>query len=147
MIQLHSIKPKSGAAKAPRNRVGRGNASGHGTYSGRGVKGQTARSGGRRRPGFEGGQTPLSRRMPKLKGFRSPNKVIFQVVNLSQLNVFNDNDEVSYQTLLERALIRKKVSPVKILGMGKLSKKLTVRTHKVSKVARAKIIAAGGKVL
>jgi len=145
-MKLSNIKPKEGAAKAKR-RVGRGNSSGAGTYCGRGCKGQGQRKSCNVRPGFEGGQTPLIMRLPKLKGFNNPNKVLFQVVNTKDLNVFNDGEEVNIQTLLEKGLITKKVLPVKLLGTGKLEKKLTVKVHKVSTTAREKVIKAGGKVL
>lgn len=145
-MQLHSIKPKAGALKS-KKRIGRGNASGHGTFSGRGCKGQGQRKSSNVRPGFEGGQTPLIMRLPKLRGFKNPNRVEFQVVNLTDLNQFNDGDEVSVLTLLEKGLIRRKVQPVKLLGNGKISKKLTIKLHKVSVAAKEKVIAAGGKVL
>ncbi len=143
---LHSIKSKSGSKKA-RKRVGRGNASGHGTYSGRGSKGQGQRKSGNVRPGFEGGQTPLVSRLPKLRGFNNPNKITFQIVNLKDLDRFNDGDEVNVLTLLEKKLLRRKGEPVKVLGQGKLTKKLTVKVHKVSASAKDKILSAGGKVI
>lgn len=145
-MQLHTIKAKAGATRA-RKRVGRGNASGHGTYSGRGVKGAGQRKSRYSHPGFEGGQTSIIRRLPKLKGFKNPNKLIYQVVNLRDLNVFNDGDEVTLQSLLEKRLIRKKGQPVKILGDGKLERKLTIKVHKLSKTAYGKIVASGGKVI
>lgn len=145
-MKLHSMKPKAGAIKS-RRRVGRGNASGHGTYSGRGCKGQGQRKSSNVRPGFEGGQTPLISRLPKLRGFKNPNKVDFQVVNVSQLDVFKDNEEVNIQTLLEKKLISKKDVPVKVLGNGKITKKIVLKVHKASKSAKDKILAAGGKVL
>lgn len=146
MITLHTLKAKRGAVKRKRNAVGRGNGSGHGTFSCRGCKGQNARSGGKRRPGFEGGQTPLVRRLPKLKGFKNPTKVLFQVVNVGHLNEYKDGEEVTIQNLLENGFISKEGVPVKILGEGILNKKLMIKVQKVSKSARVKIIAAGGKV-
>ena len=143
---LHSIKPKKGPTKG-KKRVGRGNSSGHGTYSGRGSKGTGQHRGGNLRPGFEGGQTPLIMRLPKLKGFKNPNKVHFQVVNVKDLECFNDGDEVNILTLLEKKLIRRKDKPVKILGHGNLAKKLNIKVHKISAVAKDKILKAGGKVL
>jgi large subunit ribosomal protein L15 len=143
-MKLNNLKPK---VKKARKRRGRGNASGHGTYSGRGCKGQGQRKSGNVRPGFEGGQTPLIMRLPKLKGFKSPIKTIYQIVNLEDLDVFNDGDEVNTETLLKKRLISIKEMPVKILGMGKLDKKLTFKIHKISKSAKEKIIKAGGKVL
>lgn len=145
-MKLNSIQSKAGATKS-RRRVGRGNASGHGTYSGRGCKGQGQRKSGNVRPGFEGGQTPLISRLPKLRGFKNPNKVVFQVVNVRDLDVFKDGDEVNVLTLQEKRLIRRQAVPVKLLGVGKLTKKLTVKVHKISSSAREKVIAAGGKIL
>lgn len=142
---LHELKPNSGA-KQKKQRLGRGNGSGRGNFSGKGMKGQTARSGGKRRPGFEGGQTPLYKRMPKLKGFKNPNKVTFQTVNISQLDVFNDGDTVTMHTLLAKKVIRKKDLPIKLLGMGEITKKLTVETHQASKSAVEKIEKAGGSI-
>lgn len=144
-MQLNSIK-KSKAVKVKR-RVGRGNGSGAGTYCGRGCKGQGQRKSGNVRPGFEGGQTPLISRLPKLKGFKNPNRSEFQVVNVKDLDRFKDGEEVNVLTLLEKKLIRKKGEPVKILGNGKLVRKLTVKVQKISATAKNKIIAAGGKVL
>ena len=144
-MKLNSLKPK---VKKTRKRVGRGNASGSGTYSGRGCKGQGQRKSGKVRPGFEGGQTPLIMRLPKLKGFKSPNKINYQIVNLKDLNkAFKDGEEVNIETLLNKRLISKKKVHVKILGDGKLEKKLTLKIHKVSNTAKEKVIKAGGKVL
>ncbi len=143
-MQLNSIKPK---VKKVKRRVGRGNASGAGTYCGRGCKGQGQRKSSNVRPGFEGGQTPLIMRLPKLKGFNNPNRGEFQIVNVGDLDRFNDGDEVNVLTLLDKNLIRKKLEPVKILGNGKITKKLTIKVHKISTTAKDKIIAAGGKVL
>lgn len=143
---LHSIKPKRGSIKA-KKRLGRGNASGHGTFSGRGCKGQGQRKSGNVRPGFEGGQTPLIMRLPKLKGFKNPNRIEFQTVNIKDLDRFKDGDEVNLLTLIEKKMIRRKDQPVKLLGHGKLTHKLTIKVHKVSATAKDKILAAGGKVL
>ena len=140
------MKPKAGAVKS-KKRLGRGNASGHGTYSGRGNKGQGQRKSGNVRPGFEGGQTPLISRLPKLRGFKNPNRVTFQVVNVGNLNDFKDGEEVNIQSLLEKKLVSKKDVPVKILGNGKLTKKVVLKVQKASKAAKEKVIAAGGKVL
>lgn len=145
-MKLNEMKPKAGSVKA-KKRLGRGNASGHGTYSGRGNKGQGQRKSGNVRPGFEGGQTPMISRFPKLRGFKNPNKVIFQVVNVGSLNDFKDNEEVNIQTLLEKRLVSKKDVPVKVLGNGKLTRKIVLKVQKTSKIAKSKIIAAGGKVL
>ncbi len=145
-MQLDQLKSKSGTVRSKR-RVGRGNASGHGTYCGRGCKGMGQRKSSNMRPGFEGGQTPLIMRLPKLKGFKNPNKMLYQIVNISALNQFNDGDEVNLQTLLEKRLVSKKDLPVKLLGMGKLEKKVVIRIHKISASAKEKVIAAGGKIL
>ncbi|MBT4916936.1 50S ribosomal protein L15 [Candidatus Peregrinibacteria bacterium] len=134
--------------KQPRKRVGRGNASGHGTYSCRGMKGQSARSGGRRRPGFEGGQTPYLRRMPKLKGFTNPNYVEYQVVNVGDLNVFDDKAEIKKEDLLKKNIISKKSAPVKLLGgKGDLEKAVTIHVDKASASAIEKVEAKKGKVI
>lgn len=143
-MQLNNLKPK---VKKAKKRLGRGNASGHGTFCGRGCKGQGQRKSGNVRPGFEGGQTPLIMRLPKLKGFKNINKIKYQIVNLKDLNLFNDGEEVNIETLLQKKLISKKSVPIKILGMGKLEKKLTLKVHKMSATAKSKIIEAGGKVL
>jgi len=145
-MQLNNLKPKKGSIKS-RRRIGRGNASGHGTYCGRGCKGQGQRKSANVRPGFEGGQTPLIMRLPKLKGFKNINKINYQTVNLKDLNVFKDGDEVNTETLLKKRLISKKRMPVKVLGMGKLEKKLTFKVHKMSTTAKEKVIKVGGKIL
>jgi len=145
-MNLNSIKPKRGSVKS-KKRFGRGNASGHGTFSGRGCKGQGQRKSGTVRPGFEGGQTPLIRRLPKLRGFTSPTRTEYQIVNVGDLEKFKDGDEVNILALLEKKLIKRKEFPVKILGDGKLTKKLSVKAHKVSSSAKEKIVAAGGKIL
>ncbi len=145
-MQLNSIKSKLGSTKAKR-RVGRGNSSGSGTYCGRGCKGQGQRKSSNVRPGFEGGQTPLIMRLPKLKGFKNPNKVEFQIINLSDINRYDDGEEVNVLTLLEKKIICRKNNPVKLLGNGKLTKKLNVKVHKVSVAAKKKVEEAGGKVL
>ncbi len=145
-MKLNEMKPKVGSTKA-RKRVGRGNASGSGTFCGRGCKGQGQRKSANVRPGFEGGQTSLISRLPKLRGFKNPNKVFFQVVNVGSLNDFKDGAEVNIQTLLEKKLVSKKDVPVKVLGNGKLTKKVVLKVQKASRVAKAKVLAAGGKVL
>lgn len=142
---LNSIKAKAGSTRS-KKRLGRGNGSGLGTYCGRGCKGQGQRKSGNVRPGFEGGQTPLISRLPKLKGFKNPNKIIFEVVNVGDLSVFKEGDEVNPVTLAEKKLIRRRKRPVKILGNGKIDKKLTVRVAHLSASAKEKILAAGGQV-
>lgn len=146
-MQLHQLKPKAGATKS-KKRLGRGNGSGHGTFSGRGCKGQGQRKSGNVRPGFEGGQTPLIKRLPKLRGFKNPLKAHYQLVNVQDLNAFQDGQEVSLPALLEKGLVSKKTVPVKLLGNGKLERKnLSVKLHKASSSARAKVLEAGGKML
>lgn len=145
-MKLHSIKPKQGAVREV-SRKGRGNGSGHGTFCGRGCKGQGQRQGGNVRPGFEGGQTPLVRRLPKLRGFANVNRLDFQVVNVGDLNVFKDGEEVTPLNLFQKKLIRKNNMPIKLLGNGSLEKKLTIKLHKVSAPAQEKVLKAGGKIL
>lgn len=145
-MKLNMMKPKAGAVQS-KKRLGRGNASGHGTFSGRGCKGQGQRKSGNVRPGFEGGQTPMINRLPKLRGFKNPNKMYFQVVNVSDLDRFEVGTEVNIQTLLEKRVISHKDMPVKLLGTGTLSKSLIVRVQKTSGLAKKKVLAAGGKIL
>jgi large subunit ribosomal protein L15 len=144
-VEQHELRPPRGAKK-PRKRIGRGNASGHGTYSGRGIKGQQARAGSHVRPGFEGGQTPLIRRLPRRRGFHNPFRVSYTPVNLSDLSTFSAGSEVTPESLREARIVRSLRSPIKILGDGELSTALTVRAHRVSSAARAKIESAGGTV-
>ena len=141
-MKLHELQPVEGSRKE-RNRVGRGIGSGNGKTSGRGQKGQKARSGGGVRPGFEGGQNPLFRRIPK-RGFNNVNRKEFAVVNLNDLNKFEDGTVVSPALLLETKVIKKELSCVKVLANGKLEKKLTVQAHKFSSSAKEAIEAAGG---
>ena len=142
-MQQHELRPPRGAKKN-RRRVGRGNASGHGTYSGRGLKGQQARSGYKTRPGFEGGQTPLIRRLPHRRGFRNPFRIDYVPVNLKQLAALDG--DVTPESLRDAGVIDSVRQPVKLLGDGELSAALTVKVHRVSASARAKIEAAGGTV-
>jgi large subunit ribosomal protein L15 len=142
-MELHDLKPAPGA-KRSRRRVGRGPGSGAGKTAGKGHKGQKSRSGYSRRFGFEGGQMPLVRRIPK-RGFTNRFRVEFQVVNLRDLDrVFGEGDTVSPEALVDRGLIRKGEQPVKILGAGELTKKLTVKAHKFSSAAQASIEKIGG---
>lgn len=143
-MKLCDIKPNKSSIKK-RKRVGRGNASGHGTTSGRGSNGQLSRSGGNVRLGFEGGQMPLHRRIPHLRGFKNTRKKEFNIINLSILDKFEDGEVIDFDYLLKKGLIMKKANPLKILGDGKLSKKLTVKSEFFSKSAIEKIEAAGGK--
>jgi large subunit ribosomal protein L15 len=137
------LKPPSGSRRR-RKRVGRGNASGHGTYSGRGLKGQKSRSGPGLRVGFEGGQVPLIRRMARKRGFTNRFRIEYSAVNVGRLARFEAGAEVTPQSLREAGVIRNPRQPVKILGQGELGVPLTVRVHKFSASARAKIEAAGG---
>ncbi|ASS89830.1 MAG: 50S ribosomal protein L15 [Bacillaceae bacterium] len=141
-MKLHELKPAEGSRKE-RNRVGRGIGSGNGKTAGRGQKGQNARSGGGVRPGFEGGQTPLFRRLPK-RGFTNINRKEYQVVNLDKLNRFEDGTEITPELLLETGVVSKLKAGIKVLGDGKLEKKLTVKAHKFSASAKEAIEAAGG---
>lgn len=141
-MKLHELKPAEGSRKT-RNRVGRGTGSGNGKTSGKGHKGQNARSGGGVRPGFEGGQTPLFRRLPK-RGFTNINRKDFAIVSLDKLNLFDEGTEVTTELLLEAGVISKAKSGVKVLGNGKLEKKLTVKANKFSASAKEAIEAAGG---
>jgi large subunit ribosomal protein L15 len=146
MSKLLDLRSNKGARNKFK-RVGRGNASGKGTYSGRGRNGQNQRTGGGTRPGFEGGQTPLYRKMPKLKGFNNINRINYQVVNVGKLETFANNEEIDITKLFEQNLISNKIQPVKILGDGEVSKKLTLKVDKVSASAKAKIEKAKGKVV
>jgi large subunit ribosomal protein L15 len=143
-MKLHELKPNDGATHY-KKRVGRGSGSGLGKTSGRGQKGQKSRSGGGVRLGFEGGQTPLFKRLPK-KGFTNPFRKEFAVVNLSDLNRYEENTEVTPEVLLNDKVIRKELDGVKILGRGTLEVKLTVKAHKFSASAKEAIESAGGTV-
>jgi large subunit ribosomal protein L15 len=142
-MKLHHLRPAEGATR-PRRRVGRGKAAGQGKTAGRGTKGLLARH--NPKLGFEGGQMPMQRRIPHLKGFTNPNRVEFAVVNVSRLGeAFESGAEVTPEALHHRRMVRKGM-PVKVLGQGELGKALTVRAHAVSASARAKIEQAGGTV-
>ncbi|HUG32587.1 MAG TPA: 50S ribosomal protein L15 [Acidimicrobiia bacterium] len=141
-LKLHNLSPAPGSKKK-RIRVGRGEGGRRGKTAGRGTKGLKARS--RLRPGFEGGQTPLAMRLPKLKGFKNPNKEKFAIVNLVSLEVFEAGSEVTPETLRERGLIRHR-GRVKVLAEGDLDRALTVRAHAFSALAKEKIEKAGGSV-
>lgn len=141
-MKLNELSPVAGSRKSPK-RVGRGCGSGIGKTSARGQKGQKARSGGGVRPGFEGGQMPLSRRLPK-RGFTNIFAKVYSTVNVSALDVFEDGTVVDAQLLLEKRIIRKANDGLKILGEGNITKKLTVKADKFTKSAEQKIVAAGG---
>ncbi len=145
-MQINDLMPAPGSRK-PRKRVGRGPGSGKGGTAGRGDKGQLSRAGGGKGPGFEGGQNPLHMRLPKLPGFKNRFRVEYAVVNVSRLDVlFEDGATVDVDALFDKGVIKSKSVPVKVLGDGELTKKLTVKADKVSGGARSKIVAAGGKV-
>jgi len=146
MSKLQSLKRNNKARKKSK-RLGRGDGSGAGSYSGRGMNGQNCRTGGGTRPGFEGGQTPLYRKMPKLKGFKNINRINYQVVNLEKLNLFEDNEEIDITKLYDNNMVSHKNRPVKILGQGELTKALTITVDNVSASARVKIEKAKGKVV
>ena len=141
-MDLSNLKPNEGAV-SERSRVGRGHASGNGKTAGRGHKGQKARSGGSTRLGFEGGQMPLYRRIPK-RGFKNYNYKEIIGINVSKLDVFENGTEVTVETLIEAGIVKNPRDGVKILGDGELTKKLTVKVNAFSKSAEEKITAAGG---
>ena len=141
-MKLHELKPAFGATTAPK-RLGRGIGSGLGKTSGKGHKGAKARSGGGKRPGFEGGQMPLTMRIPK-RGFTNKWRKEYETINISVLNIFEDGMEVGPIELLEYGIINKVLDGVKIMGDGELTKKLTVQAHKFTATAKEKIEAAGG---
>ncbi|TWI71641.1 LSU ribosomal protein L15P [Desulfobotulus alkaliphilus] len=144
MVKLYELSPAEGSTRK-RKRKGRGVASGNGTTAGRGYNGQNSRSGGKVRAGFEGGQMPLHRRLPK-RGFTSIFKTQFAVVNLSDLSRFEANALVDEATLLQAGVVRQVKDGVKLLAKGDVSVPLTVQVSRISQAAKAKIEAAGGKV-
>ncbi|ADK68689.1 LSU ribosomal protein L15P [Olsenella uli DSM 7084] len=145
-MQLNDLRPAEGSRKN-RKRIGRGNSSGHGTTAGRGTKGQLSRSGGGKGAGFEGGQQPLAMRLPKLPGFTNHNRVEYAPVNVSRLEIlYADGETVDAETLKAKGVIKHDYIPVKVLGDGELTKKLTVKVDKVSASAKAKIEAVGGRI-
>ncbi|MBP8718273.1 MAG: 50S ribosomal protein L15 [Candidatus Atribacteria bacterium] len=143
-MKLNELKPNTGSIKT-KKRVGRGNASGHGTTAGRGTKGQKSRSGSSIRPYFEGGQMPLSRRVPK-RGFKNIFSKKYAIINVGELNRFNEDEIITPERLLQEGMVKKIRNGIKILGKGEINKKLTIRAHKISKGAISKIESAGGKV-
>ena len=143
-MKLHELQPAIGSTTAPK-RLGRGVGSQLGKTSGKGHKGAKARSGGGKRPGFEGGQMPLTRRIPK-RGFTNIFAKEYATVNVSALNVFEDGTVITNEALIEAGLIKKVLDGVKVLGGGELTKKLTVSVDKVTESAKQKIEANGGKV-
>jgi large subunit ribosomal protein L15 len=143
-MKLHELQPAIGSTTAPK-RLGRGVGSQLGKTSGKGHKGAKARSGGGKRPGFEGGQMPLTRRIPK-RGFTNIFAKEYATVNVSALNVFEDGATVTAEALIDAGLLKKTLDGVKVLGGGELTKKLTVSVDKVTESAKQKIEAIGGKV-
>ncbi len=143
-MRQNNLSPTPGSKRA-RKRVGRGNSSGHGTYSGRGLKGQKSRAGYRMRPGFEGGQLPLIKRLPRKRGFVNIFRIEYSVVNLDKLNTFESGSEVTPEKLVAAGLVKSLRQPIKILAGGEVSHPFVVRANKFSAAARAKIEAAGGK--
>lgn len=142
-MQLHELSSAPGSKKE-RKRVGRGPSSGTGKTSGRGHKGQNSRSGGGTRPGFEGGQNPLYRRLPK-RGFTNPTRKEYAIINIEDLNNFAADTEVTPEFLFENGIVKNAKSGIKILGNGEVTVKLTVKANKFSQSAVEKIEAAGGK--
>ena len=142
-MKLHDLKPAVGATTAPK-RLGRGTGSGLGKTSGKGHKGAKARSGGGKRPGFEGGQMPLTMRLPK-RGFTNKFRTEYATVNVDRLNIFEDGAVVTPVELIESGILKNVQDGVKILGNGEITKKLTVKATKFTESAKQKIEAAGGK--
>lgn len=143
-MKLHELKPTPGSTHA-KKRVGRGTGSGTGKTAGAGHKGQRARSGSTIRLGFEGGQTPLFKRLRKV-GFTNPHRVEYAIVNIDSLNSYDEGTEITPELLVKDRLVTKKTLPIKILGNGTLEKKLTVKAHKFTASAEEKIKAVGGSV-
>lgn len=142
-MRLHELAPPKGAKKKPK-RIGRGPGSGHGKTATKGHKGSLARAGGGKGPGFEGGQMPLVRRVPK-HGFTNPFRTTYSIVNLKALALLGDVAEVTPQVLVQAGLVKNKTKPIKVLGEGDLTRPLAVQAHKFSKSAVEKIQAAGGR--
>lgn len=145
-MKLNDLRFPSGTVK-PRKRVGRGTASGHGKTAGRGMKGQKSRAGGNIKPGFEGGQLPLYRRLPHMRGFHNIFRVSYSVINLERLAEFKAGSEVDPLAMAEAGLVKSPGELIKVLGNGELKKALKVSAHKFSASARQKIEAAGGTVV
>jgi large subunit ribosomal protein L15 len=143
-MKIHELSPAKDSKKK-RKRVARGPGSGHGKTACRGHKGQKSRSGGGTRPGFEGGQMPLHRRLPK-RGFNNRFRKEYSIVNIKDLGLFEANSEVDEKALLEAGLVRTVRDGIKLLGNGEISHPVVVKVHKTSKTAREKVEAAGGKV-
>ncbi|HUT67338.1 MAG TPA: 50S ribosomal protein L15 [Dehalococcoidales bacterium] len=145
MVKQNNIAPAPGSRRASK-RVGRGDGSGHGTYSGRGCKGQKSRAGYKMRPGFEGGQLPLIKRLPRKRGFTNIFRTEYSTVKVGALNAFDAGSEVTPEQMLAAGIVKSLKNPIKILGDGDIDRSLKVRAHKFSASAKAKIEAAGGTV-
>ncbi len=143
-MRLNELSPSAGS-KRPRKRVGRGNGSGHGTFSGKGCKGINSRSGGGVRPGYEGGQMPIHRRLPK-RGFTNIFKKNYAIVNLRDLSRFESGSTVDEAELIRAGLVKGKRDGIKILGEGDITYPLTIKVNKISKSAKEKLVAAGGTI-
>ena len=144
-MRQEKLSPAVGS-KRGRKRVGRGDGSGHGTYSGRGCKGQKSRAGYKMRPGFEGGQLPLIKRLPQKRGFVNIFRTEYSVVNIGKLGIFESGIEVTPEKLVAAGVVKSLRHPIKVLAAGEISHPLVVRANKFSAAAKAKIEAAGGKV-
>ena len=144
MVRQDNISPAPGSRQS-RKRVGRGNGSGHGTYSGRGCKGQKSRAGYKMRPGFEGGQLPLIKRLPRKRGFVNIFRIEYSTVSIGKLSAFESGSEVTPEKLVEAGMVKSLRNPIKVLADGDINHPLTVKANKFSTSARAKIEAAGGK--
>ena len=144
-MRQNELSPAPGSKK-DRKRVGRGDGSGHGTYSGRGCKGQKSRAGYKMKPGFEGGQLPLIKRLPQKRGFVNIFRTEYSVININKLNTFEPGNEVTPERLVAAGLVKSLRHPVKILAKGDITFPLSIKAHKFSTAAKAKIEAAGGRV-
>jgi len=142
-VRQDELSPAPGSKK-DRKRVGRGNGSGHGTYSGRGLKGQKSRTGYRMKRSFEGGQLPLMKRLPQQRGFTNIFKTEYSVVNLDKLNVFEPGSEVTPEKMADARIVRSLRSPIKVLAEGEINRPLVIKANRFSAAAKAKIEAAGG---
>jgi large subunit ribosomal protein L15 len=144
VVRQNNIVPAPGSRQA-RKRVGRGNGSGHGTYSGRGCKGQKVRAGYKMRPGFEGGQLPLIKRLPRKRGFTNIFRTEYSTVSVGKLDTFESGSEVTPEKLVAAGIVKSLRKPIKILADGDINHPVTVKANKFSASAKAKIEAAGGK--
>ena len=144
-MRQHEVKRPPGSQR-PGKRLGRGNGSGKGTYSGRGMKGQKSRSGPGVRPGFEGGQLPIIRRLPSLRGFTNIFKTDYALVKIGALSIFTGTEPITPESLVQKGLLKSLKFPVKILGDGEIAQALTISAHRFSTSARRKIESVGGQV-